>query len=164
MAPEIAGDWINAMAVSVELVASRWAEGLAAPELRRMADHQSHAGLARGPWQPCAAHDWTAQTREAQINGRTPVTRTGSHSLNDPTWLLPAWLQRLAHHGSPAAAGTAVTTGSWVGCLPVQPGDLVSVDFAGLRDLTVRLLLDSRWAAACLPQHARSAISCRPIF
>ena len=114
MESDTAGDWVDAMAVAVELVASRWTEGLAAPELLRMAEHQSNAGL-------------------------TPVICTGSHSLNDPAWLLPAWLQHLTRHGTTVAAGSVVTTGSWVGCLPIQPGDRVSVDFAGLGNLTVWL-------------------------
>lgn len=139
MASETAGHWVDAMAVSVELVASRWAEGLAAPALLRMADHQSHAGLLLGPWQSYAARDWSTQTCQVQIGSQTPVTHTGSHSLNDPAWLLPAWLQHLTRHGAIVAAGTVVTTGSWVGCLPVQPGDRVSVDFAGLGHLTAQL-------------------------
>jgi 2-keto-4-pentenoate hydratase/2-oxohepta-3-ene-1,7-dioic acid hydratase in catechol pathway len=139
MVPEAAGNWIDAMAVSVEVVASRWAEGLAAPLLLRLADHQSHAGLLLGPWQPYAARDWLTQTCEVQIGSQAPVMHTGSHSLNDPAWLLPAWLQHLTRHGATVAAGTVVTTGSWVGCLPVQPGDRVSVDFAGLGHLTAQV-------------------------
>ena len=139
MESETAGDWVDAMAVAVELVASRWTEGLAAPELLRMADHQSNAGLVLGIWQPYAARDWSTQPCQAQIGSQTPVTCIGTHSLNDPAWLLPAWLQHLTRHGTTVAAGTVVTTGSWVGCLPVQPGDRVSVDFAGLGNLTVWL-------------------------
>lgn len=139
LTPEMAGAWIDAMAVSVELVGSRWTEGLEAPELLRMADHQSNAGLLLGPWKPYAARDWSAQTCEVQIGDQTPVTRTGSHSLNDPAWLLPAWLQHLTRHGTTVPAGAVVTTGSWVGCLPVQKGDCVRVVFAGLGDLVVQL-------------------------
>jgi 2-keto-4-pentenoate hydratase len=139
MAPETAGAWVDAMAVSVELVGSRWTEGPAAPELLRMADHQSNAGLFLSPWEPYAARDWSAQTCQVQIGGKPPVTRTGSHSLNDPAWLLPAWLRHLTRHGTTVPAGVVVTTGSWVGCLPVQKGDCVRVVFAGLGDLVVQL-------------------------
>lgn len=137
MTPESAGDWVDAMAVSVELVASRWAEGLAAPELLRMADHQSHAGLVLGDWQPYAARDWSAQPCQVQIGSQTPVTRTGSHSLNDPAWVLSAWLRHLTRQGATVVAGTVVTTGSWVGCLPVARGDRVSVGFEGLGEVVV---------------------------
>ena len=43
---------VEAMCIAVECVASRWVEGMAAPDLLRMADHQSNAGLLLGPWQP----------------------------------------------------------------------------------------------------------------
>lgn len=137
MTPETAGDWVDAMSVAVELVVSRWAEGLAAPELLRMADHQSNAGLVLGPWQPYAARDWSAQTCRVEIGSQTPVMRTGSHSLNDPAWVLPAWLRHLTRYGTTVSAGTVVTTGSWVGCLPVERGERVCVTFAGLGDLVV---------------------------
>lgn len=139
MAPETAGAWVDAMAVAVELVGSRWTEGLSAPDLLRMADHQSNAGLVHGPWEPYAARDWSTQTCQVQIGNAPPVMRTGSHSLNDPAWLLPAWLQHLTRTGTTVPAGTVVTTGSWVGCLPVQPGERVWVNFAGLGDVTVQL-------------------------
>lgn len=137
MTPEVAGDWVDAMAVAVELVGSRWTEGLNAPERLRMADHQSNAGLVLGPWEPYAVRDWSAQTCQVQVGSAAPVTRTGSHSLNDPAWLLPAWLQHLTRHGAAVPADTVVTTGSWVGCLPVQPGEWVRVVFAGLGELMV---------------------------
>ena len=140
MLPEAAGGWIDAMTVSVELVTSRWVERLAAPELLRMADHQSHSGLLLGPWQPYAARDWSVQTCMVQIGHKAPVTCIGSHSLNNPACLLPAWLQHLTRHGATVPAGTVVTTGSWVGCLPEQPGERVSVDFDGLGSVTAQLL------------------------
>lgn len=139
MAPETAGGWVDAITVAVELVGSRWTEGLGAPALLRMADHQSNAGLVLGPWEPYAARDWSAQTCQVQIGNEAPITRTGSHSLNDPVWLLPAWLQHLTRHGATVPAGTVVTTGSWVGCLSVQRGERVRVNFAGLGDLMVQL-------------------------
>jgi 2-keto-4-pentenoate hydratase len=135
MTPESAGEWVDAMAVAVELVASRWAEGLAAPELLRMADHQSHAGLVLGPWQPYAARDWSTLACRVEIGSQTLVMRTGGHSLNDPAWVLPAWLQHLTRQGTTVAAGTVVTTGSWVGCLPVRPGERVCVSFEGLGEV-----------------------------
>ena len=104
-----------------------------------MADDQSNAGLVLGIWQSYAARDWSIQTCLVQIGSQTPVTRTGSHSLSDPAWLLPAWLRHLTRHGVTVAAGSVVTTGSWVGCLPVQPDERVSVDFADLGDLAVWL-------------------------
>ncbi len=137
MTPKSAGDWVDAMAVAVELVASRWSEELAAPELLRMADAQSNAGLVLGDWHLYAARDWSAQTCWVQIGSEAPVTRIGSHSLDDPARVLPAWLRHLTRYGTTVAAGTVVTTGSWVGCLPVERGERVCVGFDGLGEVVV---------------------------
>lgn len=103
---------VDAMCIAVELVASRWTEGLAAPELLRMADFQSNAGLLLGDWQPYRALDW------ANIEWRltTPeLQRRGGHSLADPAGVLPAWLRHATRHGATVKAGTVVTTGAWGG-------------------------------------------------
>lgn len=139
MRAEEAGDWVDAMAVSVELVASRWREGLAAPELLRMADHQSHAALCLGEWQAHAPRDWPAQRCRLRIGAQAPLLRSGGHSLGDPTLVLPAWLRHLSRSGLSVPAGTVVTTGSWVGCLPVQTGEQVELVFDGLGQLTIVL-------------------------
>lgn len=55
MTPEAAGDCLDAMAIAVEWVGSRWTEGLSAPALLRMADQQSNLGLVHGPWVPYVA-------------------------------------------------------------------------------------------------------------
>jgi 2-keto-4-pentenoate hydratase len=60
----------------------------------------------------------------------------GRHALGHPAAVLPAWLrhatQGIQGETRVVRAGTVVTTGSWVGTLPVQRGDTVEVDFAGL--------------------------------
>ena len=49
---------VDAMAVSIEIVDSRWQQGLAAPALLRLADLASHAALVLGEWQPFERRDW----------------------------------------------------------------------------------------------------------
>lgn len=137
MTPEAAGDCLDAMAIAVEWVGSRWTEGLSAPALLRMADQQSNLGLVHGPWVPYVARDWATQVCSIQIGTQARVSHTGSHSLNDPAWLLPAWLQHLTRHGASVAAGTVVTTGAWLGCLPAQAGESIRVDFEGWGTLTL---------------------------
>jgi 2-keto-4-pentenoate hydratase len=115
MRPEESHRWLDAMAISVELVASRWREGLAAPALLRMADHQSHAALLLGPWQPWRPFDWANLPWRLSQQGAVLVERRGGHSLEDPAWLLPAWLAHLTRDGATVPAGTVVTTGAWAG-------------------------------------------------
>jgi hypothetical protein len=123
---------VDAMAVSVEIVDSRWQDLASTPALLRLADSQVHGALALGEWRPYAAIDWAAQRCEAQVGDADTVVRQGTHPLADPAWLLPVWLRHLTRHGQSVPAGTVVTTGSWVGILPCRRGDQVSVEFPGI--------------------------------
>nr|WP_316639776.1 fumarylacetoacetate hydrolase family protein [uncultured Roseateles sp.] len=139
LTPESAESLIDAMTVSVEIVASRWREAGAAPALLRLADQQSHGALALGEWQPYRRRDWATQRCEVQIGDQAATSHTGTHSLGDPAWLLPQWLRHLTRHGASVPAGTIVTTGTWCGLLPASTGDTVSVAFDGLGQVSLRL-------------------------
>lgn len=132
LTPETAGMFVDAMAVSIEIVDSRWQEGGEAPALLRLADLQSHGALALGEWVPYVARDWAAQRCTTRIGSREPVVRMGTHPLGDPAWLLPTWLRHATRNGATVAAGTVVTTGSWVGLLPAAKGEAVDVEFDGV--------------------------------
>lgn len=139
LTPETVDSLIDAMAVSVEVVASRWLEAGAAPALLRLADQQSHGALALGEWQRYERRDWALQRCEVGIGSLAATRHTGTHSLGDPAWLLPQWLRHLTRVGAHVPAGTIVTTGTWCGLQPAQRGDTVNVAFAGLGQVTLRL-------------------------
>lgn len=130
---------IDAMAVSVEVVDSRWLQQLQAPDALKAADLLCHGALALGAWQPFVARDWAQQRCTVQIGRQPPVARQGSHSLQDPAWLLPAWLRYATQHFGTVRAGTVVTTGSWVGLLMAQAGEVVTAKFDGVGELQVQL-------------------------
>lgn len=130
---------VDAMAVSIELVDSRWQEALDAPALCKLADLQSHGALVLGDWVPYEARDWQAQSCRVQIGAQPPVERRGTHALGDPAFLLPAWLRHATRYGGRVAAGTVVTTGTWVGLLHAAAGDLVTVEFPGIGRASVQL-------------------------
>ena len=130
---------VDAMTVSIEVVDSRWLESVDAPPLCKLADLQSHGALVLGEWIPFARGDWSAQTCRVQIGAQAPVERRGTHSLGDPAWLLPTWLRHATRHGDRLAAGTVVTTGTWVGILNAGQGELVSVEFPGIGRASVQL-------------------------
>ncbi|MDM0018702.1 fumarylacetoacetate hydrolase family protein [Variovorax saccharolyticus] len=136
---DTAAQLIDAMAVAIEIVDSRWQEANDAPALCKLADLQSHGALVLGDWVPFARRDWSAQTCQVQIGAEPRVERRGTHSLGDPAWLLPIWLRHATRHGDRLAAGTVVTTGTWVGVLQAQAGDLVSVEFPGIGSASVQL-------------------------
>lgn len=128
----------EAMCVSIEIVDSRWAENLEAPPLAKLADLQSHGALVLGEWVPYEARDWSRQRCEVTI-GTQDHEFTGTHSLGDPAWGIPAWLEHAERHGLAEVEGTVVTTGTWCGMLRAGASDLVHVRFPGIGEARVQL-------------------------
>jgi len=130
---------VDAMCVSIELVESRWNEGIAAPALARLADLQSHAALVLGEWVPFAPRDWSSQVCRVRIGAQPEVLTRGGHSMGDPAFVLPAWLRHATREGATVPAGTVVSTGTWCGLLYAQAGDRVDVAFDGIGSAQVQL-------------------------
>lgn len=129
---------VDAMTVSIEVVDSRWAQGLEAPALLKLADLQSHGALVLGDWVPFdAARDWSAQVCHVQIADAPAQAFRGTHSLGDPAYVLPAWLRHATRAGEVLPAGSVVTTGTWCGILHAQPGDTVVATFDGIGEARV---------------------------
>lgn len=126
----------EAMCIGVELVASRWAEGLDAPALLRMADHQSNAGLLLGAWQPYRALDWGRLEWRLTLAGQPDVVRRGGHSLADPAGVLPAWVRHATRNDRTLPAGTVVTTGAWGGLHPLAGPARGMLSIQGLGDFS----------------------------
>lgn len=129
---------VEAMAVAIEIVDSRWTEARDAPALARLADLQSHGALVLGAWQPFAPRDWAAQECRVTI-GAAGHRFVGTHSLADPAFVLPDWLRHATRHGGTLPAGSVVTTGTWCGLLFAAPGDRVAVAFEGIGQAAVQL-------------------------
>ncbi|WP_051049309.1 fumarylacetoacetate hydrolase family protein [Ideonella sp. B508-1] len=92
-----------------------------------------------GAWQPFEpARDWATQTVRVQIGAAALFECRGTHPLARPTAVLPAWLRHATREDAVLPAGTVVTTGSWVGLLPAQAGDTVTVAFDGLGEVVLR--------------------------
>jgi 2-keto-4-pentenoate hydratase len=125
-------EFVDALCVAIEVVDSRWTEGLDAPPLAKLADLQSHGALVHGAWVPFAPRDWAAQRCRTTIGARPVDVRTGSHPMGDPTRVLGAWLRHATADGATLRAGTVVTTGSWCGMLEAAVGDAVEVAFDGI--------------------------------
>jgi 2-keto-4-pentenoate hydratase len=139
LTPETAGSLVDAMAVSIELVDSRWREGVQAPPLLKLADLQSHGALVLGAWQPWAPRDWASQECTVQIGAGPLERRRGTHALGDPLWVLPAWLRHATREGIAVPRGTVVTTGTWCGMLPAAAGDRVVARFEGVGEAALQL-------------------------
>ena len=138
LTPETAAGVVGAMAVTIELVDSRWAESVGAAALLKLADLQSHGALVVGEWRPFEARDWAQQVCEVRIGEAAPQRFRGTHSLGDPAWGVPIWLRHVTRHGATAPRGTVVTTGTWCGMLPAKAGERVAVRFEGIGEAVVR--------------------------
>ncbi len=131
---------VDALCVSIEVVDSRWAEGLQAPALAKLADLQSHGALVLGGWTGFdAAHDWSAQRCRVQIGAQPARAFQGTHAMGDPAFVLLAWLRHATRGGAAVPAGTVLTTGTWCGILPAQAGERVLVQFPGIGEASVQL-------------------------
>ena len=139
LTPEQAPALVDAMAVSIEVVDSRWTEGPKAAALLKLADLQSHGALVLGEWRPFVQRDWAQQTCVVEIGNAAAQSFRGTHSLEDPAWLLPAWLRHVTRTGATVPRGTVVTTGTWCGMLPAQAGDKVRAVFEGIGEAEVQL-------------------------
>lgn len=143
LTPESGRDLIEAMTVSIEVVDSRWQQAGHAPALLKLADMQSHGALVLGDWKPYTEadkqRDWSSQTCSLQIGQHAPVSFIGTHTLQDPAWVLPAWLQHATAQGQSVPAGTIVTTGSWCGMPIARHGDLIIAQFDEIGQTSVQL-------------------------
>lgn len=139
LGPDEAPGLIDAMAVAIELVDSRWQQGLSAPALLKLADLQSHGALVLGSWLPFANRDWGVQACTVHVGKRPPASWRGSHAAGNPLRLIPGWLRHAARDGRTVPAGTVVTTGTWCGMLPAAAGERVVARFEGIGDASVQL-------------------------
>ena len=130
---------VDAMCVSIELVESRWVEGLEAPPWAKLADMQSHGGLVLAEWMPFTRRDWSRQICRVTIGDRPTVDRRGSHAMADPAFILPAWFRHATRNGAQLRKGTVVTTGTWCGVLQAAAGDLVIAEFPGIGRASIQL-------------------------
>ena len=131
---------VDAMCVSIEVVDSRWTEGLKAPALAKLADMQLHGALTLGAWVAFdPTRDWSAQTGCVRIGAQAVFEFRGTHAMADPAFVLPAWLRHASRDGATVAAGSVVTTGTWCGILHAQAGDAVEAVFDGIGEARLQL-------------------------
>lgn len=138
LTPEMASSLVDAMAVSIEIVDSRWSQGREAPALAKLADLQSHGALVLGAWVPFAPRDWSAQVCRVTVGAAPTAEHRGTHPMADPAQVLPAWLRHATRDGRRLPAGSVVTTGTWCGLPLAAPGDRVHVEFPGIGHAVVQ--------------------------
>lgn len=134
---------IAAKTVSIEIVDSRWQQAGGAQALLKLADMQSHGTLVLGDWTPFTQsdveRDWSKQRCSLKIGDQPEVSFVGTHTLQDPTYVLPAWLKHATSTGQTLPAGTIITTGSWCGMPVANKGDLIVAEFDAIGKTSVQL-------------------------
>lgn len=128
---------LGSVGVSLEVIGTRLAHGLAASPTWKLADQGVHAGLVLGPEVPYSvcAHfalsDWRQQPCQIRVNGQVAQAALGSHPGVNPLHTLPWLVAHAAAHTGGLRAGDLITTGAWL-VVTAYPGDHVVADFAGI--------------------------------
>jgi hypothetical protein len=145
-APKLKGKTVdNASAIEeafvlIELCETRYYNVDELGPLMRLADFQSHGGFAIGTgnarWRDL---DFAAQPVDLVVNGKTAVSRKGSHPTGNPFALVEWAARHCAARGMPLAAGDVVTTGTWTGMTPIKAGDEVLAKFEGIGEARLHL-------------------------
>jgi 2-keto-4-pentenoate hydratase len=117
---------------AIEIVECRFAEMDGATHLSALGDLQNHhaliVGAANPDWRDIAFDRLTVRVDLG--NGET-VEKTGSNPAGDPIRLL-VWLANIgARWAGGLKAGDIVTTGSWIGKIPVTAGSTIVSHFDG---------------------------------
>ena len=133
-------DAIASCHAAVEMVECRFAEMDGATHLSALADLQNHhaliVGAANPAWQTIPFD--RLSVRVDLGDGRT-IEKTGSNPAGDPIALL-VWLANVGSRWAGGLkAGDIVTTGSWIGKIPVPPGSRIVSTFDGFPPVEVRL-------------------------
>ena len=129
---------IATMCVTIEIVGTRMVGGLNAPAAWKTADQQLHGVLVAGTEIPFAPRDWMEQGYKVAINGALRAQSKGTHPNGNAPQPLPWLFTHAQERQRGMRAGDLVTTGAWA-IVPIQPGDLVQVEFAGIGNASVRI-------------------------
>lgn len=132
--------FLDAVAVSIELVDFRWAGAESAASGLRQADVQCNGALVIGDWVPMREIDWSQQVARLEVDGQPAGKWTGSHAAGDPLWFAPQWLSHaVARHGR-LAEGSVLTTGSWCGMVWLEGRSDVRAVFDGIGEARLTLV------------------------
>jgi 2-keto-4-pentenoate hydratase len=109
------------------------------PRLHAFADLQLHGGFIHGP----AIADWrsidfAAERVTLAVDGTVRVDRTGSNTSGDLLRLLPWLANEGAARTGGLRAGQWITTGSWNGITPAEPGAHVEGRFEHAGEVMLR--------------------------
>jgi 2-keto-4-pentenoate hydratase len=131
---------VDTLHPAIEIPDSRYDDFARVGAAQLIADNACAHYFVLGPPAPAdwRARDLAQHAVTASVTGKLRRDGTGANVLGDPRVAL-AWLaNQLSRLGITLAAGQAVTTGTCLIPLPVEPGDHVIADFGNLGTVEVR--------------------------
>lgn len=137
-------DSLGSVCVSLEVIGTRWREGLNTPAVWKLADQGVHGGLVIGPEQPFSAcqhftlADWGRQRCHLSVDGEVRREGAGGHPAISPLTTLSWLYEHAARHTGGLQAGDLITTGAWL-MDTVPAGSEVCVGVAGFGEVRVRV-------------------------
>jgi 2-keto-4-pentenoate hydratase len=111
---------VDRICATIEIVASRWSGWPGVSPLLQLADLQNHAVLVAGPAQRYdAGFPFSSVTARLDLDDVSLHRGAGTNPAGDPRRLLPWLVNHATSHGLAIDVDTVVTTGSYVGLLPL---------------------------------------------
>jgi len=124
---------------AIEELESGLIDPKAANPLSALADLQMHGGFIHGhAYADWKSIDFATETVTLSIDGVVQVERTGSNTSGDLLRLLPYLANEGAARTGGLKAGQWITTGSWTGNTPAQPGTRVDAAFGHAGHVSLR--------------------------
>lgn len=129
---------VSGVHAAIEVVESRFTDMASVPPLWKLADHQCNGGFVAGePLADWQARDLASLPVNIKVNGQLVMEKTGTNPVGDPRRLL-AFLANHCKGRGGLRAGQWITTGSYIGILPVTSGALVQAKLAGAAEVSLR--------------------------
>ena len=130
---------IEGLFPAIEVVASRGAGGARSLPMRIIGSKFTGGGIViGGPMSSPLGIDLRLEGMVISVNGDVRGSATGVEVMGNPLNAVALIANTIAAYGATLKAGMLLMTGSFVGNIPVSPGDEVRVEFTRLGSVAAR--------------------------
>jgi 2-keto-4-pentenoate hydratase len=130
---------VDQVSVAFEIVDSRLAVWPDAPPLLQLADLQAHGAMVIGSGTAPLGKGETYETIPVtvSVDGKVILEQNGGNAAGDLVHLIACLANDLSAAGLGLGAGDLVTTGTFNGMYPLEPGHTVSAAFEGVGEVSL---------------------------
>jgi 2-keto-4-pentenoate hydratase len=130
---------VDQVSVAFEIVDSRLAAWPDAPPLLQLADLQAHGAMVIGSGREPLGGGETYESIPVRVSvdGKTILDQKGGNAAGDLVDLIACLANELSAAGLGLHTGDLVTTGTFNGMYPLEPGHTVSAAFAGIGEVSL---------------------------